>query len=253
MATYTQAQIAVMARGVGWPDPDKIARIAMAESSGRADVVNSIGATGLLQVNQPVHVGSHPTWTTSWLKDPINNLRAGLVLYKADRAAGGDGYRPWVSSQGTWGRGGGGGGVVQAADSACDLLEGEAKKLCQERGKDPCEALSGPAYDMCRARNGLPGRDGTVEGMPGDLADAAGQIGRLAQAVAKAGNWLADPANWLRVAYVAGGGLLALTAVTVVIRPYTLGAYRALPIQGTKKAVRRVRFAVRGGEGESSE
>jgi len=232
MATYTQAQIAVMARGVGWPDPEKIARIAMAESSGRADVVNSIGATGLLQINQPVHVGSHPTWTTAWLKDPIHNLSAGLVLYRADKAAGGDGYRPWVSSQGTWGKG----GVEQAADeeSPCELLDYWGKKLCYERSK------------------GVEG-DGGLSGTPGDLTDAADQIGRVAQAIAKAGNWIAEPANWVRVAYVAGGGLLALTAVTVIIRPYTLGAYRALPIQGTKKVARRVRFAVRGGEGESSE
>lgn len=63
-------------------DPTLWAYVAKHESSLRPDVVNSIGATGLWQINQPVHVKAHPTWTKEWLKDPWNNAKAAIVIYK---------------------------------------------------------------------------------------------------------------------------------------------------------------------------
>jgi hypothetical protein len=77
--------------------PDLFVDIAMAESSGRTDVVNSIGCVGLWQINQPVHVKAHPSWTRTWLQNPGNNARAAKVLYSQSGTA------PWVSSKAKWG------------------------------------------------------------------------------------------------------------------------------------------------------
>lgn len=223
MATYSRAQIEIMALGVGWGSRSKdISYVAMAESSGNSITVNSIGCVGLLQINQPVHVGSHPKWTRAWLQDPINNLTAGLVLFKG---AGNKLDGPWADSKNK-GDGGGWGEHVSSSSGAVQVDD------------DPCKYVIGPLGDACREeQNG-----GSVVPKVGDTAE---QLGRVAQAVAKAGNWLADPGNWVRIAYVAGGGLLALTAVNVIIQPYTNRAYRqvmgALPVKTTKDVARQLR------------
>lgn len=224
MATYTAAQVSAMARSAGFPNPDLMGQIAMAESSGRADVVNSIGAVGLFQVNQPVHVKDHPSWTVSYLQDPVNNTRAAKILFDQDKAAGGDGLRPWVSSK----NGPGGWGSSAAATSATSVSDPNA-----------CADVPGMAGDWCRqgANGQLPQQDPNA----GGALDTATQLARLAQAVAKAGNWLANPANWVRVAYVAGGVALALTATAVIAKPYAGAVQSALPVAGTKTAVRRTK------------
>jgi hypothetical protein len=76
MTTLSQSQIKVYATSVGMGNPSLMAAIAMAESGGRSDVVNSIGCVGLWQINQPVHVKAHPSWTQAWLKNPLNNAIA---------------------------------------------------------------------------------------------------------------------------------------------------------------------------------
>lgn len=76
-------QLIALARSAGFSEEQAptMAAIAMAESSGRVGVVNSIGCTGLWQINQPVHVGDYPSWTQSWLKDPRNNAKAAKEIY----------------------------------------------------------------------------------------------------------------------------------------------------------------------------
>lgn len=224
MAKWSRTQIEVMARAAGWGKHSAdVSWVAMAESSGDDSVENSIGCIGLLQINQPVHVGSHPKWTVKWLQNPMNNLAAGLVLFKAAGnsfdAAWGDSKNKGGIPEG-WGPhvGSGSSDATQTADDPCDLLKGT------------------PGYDYCTRNKGDTG--------PGtSVGDTAAEIGRLAQAVAKAGNWLADPANWVRIAYVAGGALLALTTVSVIIQPYARGAYgqvrRALPVRTVRDVARQ--------------
>lgn len=244
MATWTRAQIEVMARGAGWGARSRdVSYVAMAESSGDSSVVNSIGAVGLLQINQPVHVGSHPKWTVKWLQDPINNLSAGLVLYK--EAGKFDG--PWLDSRDK-GDGGGWGDKVSGGSGGTGTAT--------PAGDDPCAWAKGtPAYEYCKRGHEDPNQElpNTGQGA-GNLWDLALEIGRLAQAVAKGGNWLANPANWVRIAYVVGGGVLALTAVSVIAQPTLRTSYRqvraALPVQTTKKVVaarRRNQQASEGG------
>ena len=58
MATLTYDQLVQVARAGGLPgDADMWAAVAMAESSGRTDVVNSIGCVGLWQINVAIPTG----------------------------------------------------------------------------------------------------------------------------------------------------------------------------------------------------
>ena len=72
---------------------DNMAAIAMAESSGRADVVNSIGATGLCQIlwwvwcKDPDVRKIAPTQDA--LKDPLTNAKVAAIVYKKQ------GYTAW--------------------------------------------------------------------------------------------------------------------------------------------------------------
>jgi hypothetical protein len=100
MATLTYQQIVQVARTGGLPgDPEVWAAIAMAESSGRTDIVNEIGCVGLWQVNQPVWVKLHPTWTVAWLKNPVNNAKAAAYVYRAQ------GFSAWQAYTGPDGKG----------------------------------------------------------------------------------------------------------------------------------------------------
>lgn len=231
---YGQTSIAVMARAVGWgSNSDAVSWVAMAESGGDAHVVNSIGCVGLLQINQKVHVASHPQWTVSWLQDPMNNLTAGLVLFKA---AGGRFDRDWADSKNKGGIPEGWGPHVPAALGG----GGSGPAGASQASSDPCDALKGtPGYDYCTRSQGDNGTGGNSFG------DTAAELGRLAQAVAKAGNWVADPANWVRIAYVAGGAVLALVAVNVIIQPYAARAYRQVAAAVPTRTIRDVSRQVR--------
>lgn len=221
-----------MARGSGWGARSKDASwVAMAESHGDDHVVNSIGCVGLMQINQPVHVGSHPKWTRKWLQDPMNNLAAGLVLYKA---TGSSFDSAWADSKHK-------GAIPEGWGPHVSGAKGGTRDGAEQAKDDPCDALKGtPGYEYCTRDNGDSGTGGG-----GSILDAATQIGRIAQAIAKAGNWAADPGNWVRFTYVVGGGLLAITAVAVIVRPYTMAGYRdlrrVLPVKTTKDVARQLR------------
>ncbi|MFE0812668.1 transglycosylase SLT domain-containing protein [Streptomyces sp. NPDC058848] len=219
-----------MARAVGWGERSAdAAEVAMAESGGDDKIVNSIGCVGLMQINQPVHVKAHPTWTRKWLQNPMNNLKAALVLYEA---AGRKFDGPWLDSRDKGG-GGGWGGKVSGSSGGTRGTQVD---------DDPCGLLYGPAKEACmEAHEGGGGGGGVLDGM----AETAAQLGRIAQAVAKAGNWLSDPNNWVRIAYVGGGAFLALVAVNTIVQPYAARSYRqvagALPTKTAKDVARQVR------------
>jgi hypothetical protein len=232
VAKYSRAEIEGMAVLAGWGRHARDASwVAMAESSGDASIVNSIGATGLMQVLQPVHVKANPGWSVKWLQNPMNNLRAAKKLFDQ---AGQKWDGPWLDSRdkgglptgnGGWGQHvkGSGGGISQVDDDPCDLLP------------------EGPARDWCERDDGSDG--GTPDmGTPlDDVKDTAEQLGRIAQAIAKGANWIADPANWVRVVYVVGGGVLTVAAVNVIARPAIAPAVQAVKQVVPTKTYQRVR------------
>ncbi|MGW7281663.1 transglycosylase SLT domain-containing protein [Streptomyces sp. NPDC054844] len=243
MAKWSKAQIAVMARAVGWgARSEDAAEVAMAESGGDDKIVNSIKCVGLMQINQPVHVGAHPTWTIKWLQNPMNNLRAALVLY---RAAGNKWDGPWLDSRDKGGGGGWGGKVSGSSGGTGTSQAGDSF------GDNPLEDFWN---DLLGEPERGPGSEGWDED-PFDLNDQLGitgvreiaaQLGRLAQALAKGANWLGDTSNWVRVAYVAGGALLALTAVNIIAKPPVESAVRTVSGTLPAKAVKTIARKTRG-------
>lgn len=205
---------------VGFPNPSVMAEIGYAESGGNTTVVNSIGAVGVMQINQPVHVKAHPTWTVTWLKNPLNNFRAAKVLYDADKKTGGNGLRPWADSA-TKGNGGGwGDAAVQAGlfgdddplDDFWDDLFGDQKR---GPGSEEWEE------DM----NNLPG-SGITEGLVG-LTD-------LAKLGVKAGQWMSNPHNWLNALYVVSGATLILAVLSASVRQQITGQITGIAKKVTK-------------------
>ena len=70
--TMSQQEIQRLAAAVGMPNPRLMAAIAMAESGGDVDVINSIGATGLWQVLQ----SAHPQYSEAQLTTARGNAMA---------------------------------------------------------------------------------------------------------------------------------------------------------------------------------
>lgn len=210
MAKLTMAQMEMYAAAAGLPEPRKWAAIGMAESGGRTDVVNAIGCVGIWQINQPVHVKTHPHWTVAWLKDPANNARAAKVIFDAQ------GWSAWEAYTGPDGQGD----------------DGPWRKH-YEGGSGGSAAPVGFLDD-------LTGGLGDALGAAGDVAS---EVGRIAQAVARAGNWLSRSENWLRIGYVIGGGVLLGIGVAMVVRQEALKKVAPALGEVAGKKVKAVRAA----------
>lgn len=81
MPTLTIQQAATYAKNAGFTGNDlvTILAIAMAESNLNTDVVNGIGATGILQI----YLKAHPNVTSAQAKDPQFSFNYGYKLWKA--------------------------------------------------------------------------------------------------------------------------------------------------------------------------
>lgn len=193
--------MAMYAAAAGLPSPELWGEIGMAESSGRTDIVNGIGAVGVWQILQPTHVKDHPTWTVAWLKSPANNARAAKVLYDADRRAGGNGYRPWEDSRDVWGKtaaakraGVGGGGASATAGIGLGNL--------------PIPGIAPLGVDPLGVTD-----IGSMNPLEG-VTEAAG-------AALDAANWVSNPHNWVRVAMGVIGGALVVGGAVMVAQAAT--------------------------------
>jgi hypothetical protein len=111
---------------------------AKAESTLNPSVVNSIGATGLFQINQPVWVKEHPTWSKAWLQDPGNNVAAAKIV-----SNGWKNHGPWVSSA-----------LMQAANTPkCSL---EATAFLQSPAEKAVEGAIDTAAPVINAATAVP-------------------------------------------------------------------------------------------------
>ena len=195
------------ATAVGFSHPDLIAEIGTAESGGDTNAHNSIGATGWLQVLQPVHVKDHPSWTVAYLKNPLNNAFAAKVLWDADKRAGGDGTRPWVDSMA---KGNGGGW-------------GKSKAYAEFKGGKPGVVQAGIDWgdplNIWPDENGDPGFVGGV----GEAVPGLGGLTDIASGVAQAGKWISNPHSWLNVLYVVVGGTVIVVALSATVRQAVIG------------------------------
>lgn len=229
MPTLTQPQIAQVARAAGLPgDPDVWAAVAMAESSGRTDVVNSIGCVGLWQINQPVHIKRHPQWTVAWLQNPVNNAKAAKEIYRSQ------GWNAWEAYTGPDGRGSdgpwrqfykkGSGGSVPAGWWD-DFKDGFGDGF--DTGPGPEDLFDGGT-----------GNDPDVMGNLGDIATG---VGAIAEAVQKTAVWLGNSKNWVRIGYAAGGALLVGMGLAIVARPILAGTPAARVAKAAKSTVTKTK------------
>ena len=162
---------------------------AKAESSLRPAVVNSIGATGLFQILQPLHVKTHPTWTVAWLQNPANNVAAAREL-----SNGWTNTAPWAASRlGTTAR-----LPASVAEASAFLSRGGASVENASWLDDLLGNLSGAA-----------------SGVTSGASDTAGALTAFAETLTK----LTNPATWLRFAYGITGIALVVGAAVVLARP----------------------------------
>lgn len=214
MAKLTKSQMAMYAAAAGFTNPRVMAEVGWAESGGDTKVVNSIGATGVWQILQPLHVKSHPTWTTAWLQNPLNNARAAKVLYDADKKAGGNGLRPWEDSRlkgngGGWGKAIGGSGADKAIfDDWNDPFDLWDEEKWGPAPPSPWEGLTGET--------------------PPESLDQAGGILDIAQLGVKAAEWMSNPRNWVNVLYVVIGGVVVVGALSATVRSQIIGQAKSV-------------------------
>lgn len=206
MATLTQSQVYTIALLAGLPNPKVMAAIAMAESSGRTDVVNSIGCVGLWQINQPVHVKANPKWTQSYLKNPLNNalaakkilasqgLRAwevytnGMYRKYLDKPVRNEAGATQASAIGDWWD-----NFKKGFEDGWDVGPGPEDFGDEDGFKD--DQLVGD-YGLIQ----VPGLEGVTEG------------------IKKTADLLVNPRTWLRVAYGTTGVLLVVGGLFLIVR-----------------------------------
>lgn len=92
MPTLTDKQIAGAVKAAGWPSSEWTTAVAviLGESSGRSDVRNSIGASGLMQILQSAHQSLFQQY--DW-RDPVQNCKMGLIVWQQA----GRSWGPWVA------------------------------------------------------------------------------------------------------------------------------------------------------------
>lgn len=200
MATLGPTAIKVYAASAGFPAKElpTAAAVALAESSGRTDVVNGSGNVGLWQIGpkgsaNDAGVGK----SAAQLKDPLTNAQAA--------------YRIWKRAGGSW------------AHDWTAYRSGAYKQYLGQATIAP-----GPNEQDITDTIGH-----TIEGAAGDVADAtgitavadtAGQVGKLATILSKGGAWVSKPSNWLRVAYVGGGALMVVSGLNMMVQNKALGS-----------------------------
>lgn len=162
--------------------------------------------TGLWQIKHKLHAGkgggpSDPTAYKQWLKTPLNNAKAMAVV-----SSNGTNLAPWESfTSGRYQQ------YLDEANAAVEAITGEDIEPVGPYG-DPGAGVAEVFLDAPAA---IAGWIGKATGL-----DAIGRgIAALGGYVASAYRWITNRDNIVRVAYVAGGLALAITALSIVARP----------------------------------
>ncbi len=211
MPTLSLAQMSAYARSAGFTPNQAatMAAIGMAESSGRTWIVNSTGHVGIWQIS-PEHRAEHPTWTESWLKNPANNARAAKTVYNKQ------GYQAWEAF--TKGR------SDKYIKEARKVTPGATDEVFSGRGERPLDSIIGEDAS-----------DALSHGLEDAVIDPLSGITSFA---AKAGNWLSNPTNWLRIGYAVIGGLMAVGGLVIVAKPVLGPVASATPLGRVAKLAR---------------
>lgn len=212
MAVLDAKAIAKLAHDAGVEDASARAvavAIALAESGGNtaATHTNTNGSTdtGLWQINS-VHRGSHPTWTTAWLKNARNNAAAMATLSQKGAT-----WHDWAAYN---------------SGKYKDHLERAAQGVVlEDSGGASITDIIGYALEF----SGVPGGNVLAAGVdaassvPAALGTIGSALTNAVEILAAAGGWIANPHNWGRVALVVLGAALAVAAAAIVIEPHAKG------------------------------
>lgn len=202
--TLTAAQIAGYAKLAGFSGQGLVDAVAigLAESSGRttATHTNANGTTdyGVWQINS-VH-SDLITADAQWWSPAINAQMAFKVY-----SAAGNSFKPWSTYAGGTGlRYLSNLPVAKSAafnpDAVGVITPGEGGIITHDPVSDAINAMASP------------------------IAALANAMKAIAGTVFKATAWTANPKNWGRVAFIGIGGALLIGSMTLVAKPYVMGA-----------------------------
>lgn len=252
--TYEET-VAALGLG-GWPQNlwAKAAAVISAESNRTANIYNTYlqGHFGLMQIGQQQHPEFFKSMSNpgDWM-DPRANCQEGYSIYKAQ------GWGAWQSAT----NGAYAPYLIQATAAASSVKSRIAKdqlapNAIQSMGPHGKQAIL-QSY-LAQKGDGIIARLQAVElgqgaqSVVSSLAagtekgfDVAGSAGTAAAQVAAsmqsnaifgavemlvgAGAWIADPANWIRVAQVFAGGALLVAGISIVAKPVTGAATSVIP------------------------
>lgn len=217
MPTLSQAQVEMYARSAGMPNPALMAAIAMAESGGRTTAHNPVGldnSYGLWQINMlgdmgPARRRQFGISRNEQLYDPAVNARAAKMILD------GQGLGAWSTyTNGAYKKyAKGGAGGATAATPAWDFW-------------DPFGILPEGSTDPLHEAPVL-----------GEIADVATGVGAIGEGVVKAGAWLGNAQNWIRIGYVAGGAVLVIVGIYIVAAPVMGKVAASSPVGRAVKSV----------------
>jgi hypothetical protein len=177
--------------------------VALAESGGNPSARNLSSredSRGLWQIN----VRAHTEFANANLYDPATNARAARTVLRKQ------GWTAWsVFSNGKFLL------YMPTAGVAVRSLPG---------GVDTGDPIGDAAA-------------GAVDSTVGGVIDTGRSIASIGELAAKAGTWINDPGNWLRIAYVVLGGALLIGALVVVAAPM---ATNVIPAGKVVKTVAKV-------------
>lgn len=200
-----QSQIYSYARGAGLSDAHAkvAAAIAMAESGGNPSAVvhdSDDDSYGLWQINMKAHsTTSLGISSANALLDPATNARAMSQISHQ-----GNSFGPWTT-----------------------YTSGKYK---QWMGKSVSLVDVGRGI-AAGASDAFSDTTGQLISLPGDVVDA---FAKLSDGLSRTTRWVSTQKNWLRIAYVVGGGLLLYAAVETMVLPYSTKAVNAV-MSGAKK------------------
>lgn len=201
MATLSYAQIRAYAAAAGAANPDVAAAVAMAESGGSTTAHNGVppdNSYGLWQINMygsmgPARRKQYALTSNAQLTDPATNARV-----MASISSGGTNFSPWTT-----------------------YTSGKYKKFLH--GADTTTANTSAIDAGFTATNA-----NAVTDIPGDLWDG---VKNVTDVVVDAANWIVNPSNWLRIAYVLGGVSVALVGLAILLEK---------PIMNTKGSAAKI-------------
>lgn len=207
----TAIEIARVANDAGFRGVDLTTAVAvvLAESSGNARahaLTSREDSRGWFQIN----VWAHPEFASVDLYDPTANARAAFAIWQKS------GWGPW-STHNT------GAYLLYWPTAQVAVAALGAQKI----GNDPSGTAAAAVGALGEAASQLPGGAAVETG-----------VGVLV----KAGAWIGDRGNWVRVGQVVIGGALVVTAVGVLARPL------AAPVMDALGPVAKL-AATKGGKG----